>query len=1220
VRLVERLSTITQIDADLKQFSIEVRQLGERVVANSLGRSGWLTPTIAEADRWRLTGEQELFDRLADGWQKRARQKLTRAQSSYREAERLSGELAKAIALRNELVFAAPYYVRAYRISGGVADEFAPSYEKLSRFLESLSELDNLLEHPKSGGVSQVITLRNNLASFHENGKKLSTEKARELATGQTQLGDVWKMRRMLATPLVPASIRRAVLQVIDEREIAFAHSVNLSVPPSVEADARIQNRQWDLEFKLAQLATWTDAGQYPDEEMEKLRGDYQSLFSQNSEELAKPKVSLRGLSGSLAKFYGQFPERIAAGLSPQANSTLAEASSQQIRALRALRLLDAREAWRFRNVSSRALDLRRHWFAMLRWQQQRMQTAQLDAPDAHRKYLASAIGRYRSEANRLFRAGDRFVSAAPQIDIRLPNVTSLAIQQQQQIEFSVTPQSIEATAIWVILQYDPEQLEVEADETVYHHHRLPREMAKALHEQSQLQEERPAAEGNLLITNTPYRPDLARLLPTFEGAVSGTSYTLRIKVRALPGRAESAQVIIKAIGRVALAESSHKIAADPLGVHSVETPVSYVRQSLKFPLQVLELVVQGHPNTWEASTKRVRLYPFPNRTDEYRLGVINQGTNARPNISLRIFAPNRPVNLLAMNQEKIDHLLDNLSPLQVYSLAVPADQKPHFPGDEPSNDESAASSPQVTEPNPNGPSEEEVEVAPKGPSIQHGLLVEVYDADDTEQSFVQQIAILPQRPRRYVQPLVSYNPTLERIEISVSPRLRSLMPTTPVWVECEIAEEKLAATGGKLRAQLAAPDYQAQMFIYVPAVPPQTVTLHLNVDDYPRAFVYRVPCGTHVVGLAEEVNLTEIRIRKLLPGKHFQAPQEITPVGLEIDAPIGAFETGDDTVRLAIDENMDQRLGPERGHFFASDRQVRCHLEKLSEDGFLTLKTRISDHTVELATDRLQNVSVRVHGRMSLEGGRFAAQPATLNIDGSPPKIHHVQVLPLGGLVTTGTALTVRVSASDSLSGIKRVELAFDTEGLDDFGPDAQPFEAVLDSETNSDDPYANLFDRAGKRLELEADRIDTRPKRWSAQLSTEGLLGIQTLLVRAIDRVGNVSETYLSRVQLFTAEQALTQIADFTASVEGVITYRKGRVEGVEVTLVSAEGEAVATSPTNAEGEFSFPGTPAGEYLIQARGIVYNVPRCGTKHVVIYPAGSTLVHADFSLNQKCK
>jgi hypothetical protein len=280
-----------------------------------------------------------------------------------------------------------------------------------------------------------------------------------------------------------------------------------------------------------------------------------------------------------------------------------------------------------------------------------------------------------------------------------------------------------------------------------------------------------------------------------------------------------------------------------------------------------------------------------------------------------------------------------------------------------------------------------------------------------------------------------------------------------------------------------------------------------------------------------------------------------------------------------------------------------------------LALDTRVSDHRLSLLTDRLQNVRVMVHGQLASGADQVNAPPVTLNIDGAGPNVNFVEVSPWGGFVTVGTTLDVAVTASDEMSGVKTVEVGFDIDGTGEFSQKLAPVPAVPDPARYSVDPKVNSLSPAKSPIGTGKDAEKAPTERWIAKLPTVGVLGIQTLLVRATDQVGNASEYYGKRVQILTPEQAAMKTAQQLKSIEGTVIFQERAVPAAKVVLMDAEAKEVATAAAGEDGKYSLPGVAPGKYALTAEGVINNVPRFGSQELMVEVAPGPVLRVDVGL-----
>jgi hypothetical protein len=111
LRLFKRPTELPNLNPSLLQLALRARQYGESVAAIEIPPA-WVDDQITLADRLRLAGERHIFDQIGLDWEQRARESLTQSIEGYSAVERNCQQVRQAIALRNELLFRVPYYVR----------------------------------------------------------------------------------------------------------------------------------------------------------------------------------------------------------------------------------------------------------------------------------------------------------------------------------------------------------------------------------------------------------------------------------------------------------------------------------------------------------------------------------------------------------------------------------------------------------------------------------------------------------------------------------------------------------------------------------------------------------------------------------------------------------------------------------------------------------------------------------------------------------------------------------------------------------------------------------------------------------------------------------------------------------------------------------------------------------------------------------------------------
>ena len=151
------------------------------------------------------------------------------------------------------------------------------------------------------------------------------------------------------------------------------------------------------------------------------------------------------------------------------------------------------------------------------------------------------------------------------------------------------------------------------------------------------------------------------------------------------------------------------------------------------------------------------------------------------------------------------------------------------------------------------------------------------------------------------------YNADRERIEVTVVPVDRMLIPPEGVRVHAEVVESIPDDAARELDAEILAPGFQAKLFLEVGSRPEKIVTLRLSVDDYPRAFTFRVPCTGNTGDVPEVLDGMAVMITSPKPQHAYQSPLDELPVELLADVPDGSFQVPGDRLEVGIDRNNDR-------------------------------------------------------------------------------------------------------------------------------------------------------------------------------------------------------------------------------------------------------------------------------------------------------------------------
>ena len=352
---------------------------------------------------------------------------------------------------------------------------------------------------------------------------------------------------------------------------------------------------------------------------------------------------------------------------------------------------------------------------------------------------------------------------------------------------------------------------------------------------------------------------------------------------------------------------------------------------------------------------------------------------------------------------------------------------------------------------------------------------------------------------------------------------------------------------------------------------------LTVDVDGYPRAFVFGVDCSPPAAEKRQNPQFDWRNIGFLSPvaGETLvKAPVASIPLTLAVDAPPDAQRSvarqgdaanDDALVSLFLREvRGGSFLRPEERLVWGadSDRQVVFTREKPTGPATLAVRATVTDWSLTPPGQGYENVDVEAEARLVLPGEQqplvvrrrfvFDARPPTIE---TPPLVNVVVgrplVIPLRVMDDPRESLAQAPGTHiPGVSGVERVEWAIDAKG------DGKP-EAWL--------PAVGL---GGAMYELRVPTTNVPPGRQTP------------LLVRATDRAGQSNPPM--RVWLDTAPLPAKN------AIEGRVTLKGRGEEGVSVT---ADGPGASKSTRSGkDGKFTFSDLEPGDYKLQARGPVRN------------------------------
>ena len=1155
LRVLHQLANQPGLDWPTMRLILQAVRRGEQVAAEPLCLVPWIRDRVDNGDQLRRAGIRAILDDIGVDAGVLGRRRLTRSLRQYDLAEREADTLRQSIQLRNTLLLRLRDYVHLQQVRGSAA--VGPPQEDIVSLAQSAADVCAALDAVEQTSASELARLtKRALELVQQLENDLLRTATLSLALVPDEDASLATAYLMSAIPT--ADVRRRLLPALSQRVDTPALTLSGQHRPASSAslsplDWKTALRQAEIELAVAGMVKLHPA----DDE-----GAY-ALLAKACAECAEANTSAqpaaqRRISTLLSRLYRTLPGRIEnaiAGSRDLSDITRREENLARLRAVeRSLHLLDPRYD---RGASAReglATLQNARWYDLLVWHRDRFLAAQKDAPSGELSFAREAASRYRLLANAV--PQQPVVTAADIPVLRLDGPTSISLVNRPEVElrFALSYRGSGDAPTWILVQYDPQLLEVSSSvpNVLPEFEIAERLSARVAEAQAQLQTlratpqfdpQRAESLSNVIRSiQYPYAPDLAGMPSTFvlrPGEQRGISLT----VRAVSNSAPPTRLIFKTI-----------------------TQSQYLRHEVQLGLPgrgsfILEPT--NDPVYWSARDDGLVLHPTPGHDTNYRFTLANNTTVGAP-LSVQLFAlgssigdtvlPRRP-----LSPADLDEALTQLPPLT--KLREIAEVQLRGDG------EATPLRFETAEEGAPAASEEET---PPGISIRHGMLL-VATESDSKQTTLWRIDFRPRRPRSYLQALVDYDTNRERLTVRVKPLEGARVPADGFRIECDFAVPLPRGTQARLEDVITPSKREAVLYADVAVSAAREEWLYLHVDDYPRAFVFRVPLWVSARGVPPVRNLSRIQILEPTAGAAYSDAATTIESSFQVDAPVGAFDGGVGSVQIGIDADRDREFRDDTTVQILSDRQAEVWLTPGGDPG-LTLRADVGDFRIHVPVRTVQNARVNLLANLQVGQQVFWSEPVELVVDHTGPSIDRVQLRP-DRLIVQDSELEVRVwVGDDSLSGVAQVQVGFDLAGSGKLSEGNTPIDAARD-----------------------ASGV------WTAMVPAAAPPGPATLLVEATDQVDNKGEGDPIDVRIVTQQQLDEIEAEATNRVLGQLFY-------ADMPLVAADVELVGDSEvdpvvSNDEGRFTFPAVKPGKYTLKARGIARNKPRFVEEEIEVLP-----------------
>ncbi|MEM0927468.1 MAG: carboxypeptidase-like regulatory domain-containing protein, partial [Planctomycetota bacterium] len=429
-------------------------------------------------------------------------------------------------------------------------------------------------------------------------------------------------------------------------------------------------------------------------------------------------------------------------------------------------------------------------------------------------------------------------------------------------------------------------------------------------------------------------------------------------------------------------------------------------------------------------------------------------------------------------------------------------------------------------------------------------------------------------RPRRFLQPRVRFDANSSRIVVQLATHDRSMLPADgPVNLQCRLDGFDENAVQGKLRGVISRTHPETRLFVNIPRDTYNTVRLLIDVDGFPRAFRFDVPCGNDSAEIEEISDRLDVRLSTDSREGYLPA-MEAVPLRIKLDAPPGTFDGQGTHLRYGLDLSQSGVPSESTSQAIRTDRQVSVAWANATPVGTIELKTSAEDFLVQVPVERLENIDFQIAASLSFQQTERSLPSLPLFMDSKPPVIGPIRLSGPSRVLPKQT-MQASVIVSDSGCGVQSVEAVLVKDGVEDFPEEGEIVEALA-----------------------------LGPRQWRFELPTGKNVGRKRILVRGIDRVGNVSAPTALDVEVASMSLTGSVAKASSHAITGQVSYRGEPLNGATIQLNSDGPNSTAmTKRTGATGEFRFEGLKPGSYRLEAKAVVQNRVRLAKKSLDLSP-----------------
>ena len=446
-------------------------------------------------------------------------------------------------------------------------------------------------------------------------------------------------------------------------------------------------------------------------------------------------------------------------------------------------------------------------------------------------------------------------------------------------------------------------------------------------------------------------------------------------------------------------------------------------------------------------------------------------------------------------------------------------------------------------------------------------------------------------RPQEYLKPRVSFDANINRLRIDFDINPKSdRMQLGPIDVRSRFIGVDSESVIGKTELTISPDRITTNRLQFEFSDPmPQALRLEIDIDYFPRAFVYSVDSGEtrlDIQPVSSQPNIELDGLDDLL----FLSMNQANELVAKIDLQASNEEINGSGVSV-VQESIDNGLEPVGIAKMTDDRQTALDLTVLPTPGTLRVDSHVSDFQIRFPPDALYDRPTRIIASIVRDGLKKPIRSVPVFIDTQPPTIESFDLSPPTRIFSVGDTLELSISVADKGSGVASVDLVAIDLDLEKPPADSKWIPATLDADNH-----------------------------WKCSLATGENAAKLHLFVRATDTVGNKVESRLTPIAVITkgkseVEQKLRLV--------GRVLHRGKPVENGTVTLVAETKTDGKTKPKEfrasikTSGSYLLEGVPKGKYIATIKLVINNKVILAKQELDLSATKSSNINQDLSTDK---